>query len=472
MRPGGAIEMTSPVSTPSRFERWLAPLAMVAALAALAAGLFAIALNLRAAQRRQIVNQDAEILHAGATLQRELAARENPDAHELDGELLRILDTSRLRGVIAVRVYGLDGEPLIAFPPGVRKTRLDPDIISRARDSGPRSDFYTEGRLGDFFDNRPAGEPASPLLRSWLPLRIGEAGLFLGVVEFVLDGTRTAALLAALDADLWRHGWMTFGVVGGLLCLVMGLALRRLEAGRLLLAERGALLLRANQELAMAARTNALGAVTAHLIHGLRSPLSGLQSFVSAQAQHGDVEWAEAAQSTRRMQGMIAEIVRVLREEEGGVRYELALGEVAELLRSRLATKASAQGVEFRLAHSGARTFSNRDANLIALIVGNLVDNALRAAGSGGKVGVEIAHLEGETRLQVVDTGTGLPEHVQSRLFEAVQTTREGGSGLGLAISKQLANHLGARLELVSTGPNGTVFELAIPVAPAEARGG
>jgi len=52
---------------------------------------------------------------------------------------------------------------------------------------------------------------------------------------------------------------------------------------------------------------------------------------------------------------------------------------------------------------------------------------------------------------------------MMASLFTPCQSSKAGGTGLGLAISKQLANHLGGRLELLKTDGEGTTFRLAIP---------
>jgi C4-dicarboxylate-specific signal transduction histidine kinase len=62
---------------------------------------------------------------------------------------------------------------------------------------------------------------------------------------------------------------------------------------------------------------------------------------------------------------------------------------------------------------------------------------------------------------EVQDQGPGFPEG--RNVFTPCQSKKDGGSGIGLAISKQLANHLGASLELKSSSPAGCVFALSLP---------
>ena len=129
---------------------------------------------------------------------------------------------------------------------------------------------------------------------------------------------------------------------------------------------------------------------------------------------------------------------------------------------------ASPRGVALRLEGGAGRELSGREANLVGLVVENLVTNALQAAPRGSVVRVitESAVLPGEVR--VVDAGEGLPGHVLQHIFSPVQSTKAGGSGIGLAISRQIATSIGAQLELVRSGPDGTEFRLSLPAPAAD----
>jgi two-component system phosphate regulon sensor histidine kinase PhoR len=106
---------------------------------------------------------------------------------------------------------------------------------------------------------------------------------------------------------------------------------------------------------------------------------------------------------------------------------------------------------------------ANRTANLTLLILENLVHNAFKVTPAGRAVRVEFEPApEGGVRCLVADEGPGMPAAMIPRLFMPCPSTH-GGSGLGLAISKQLANQLGARLELKSTSPAGCRFALTLP---------
>jgi len=100
-------------------------------------------------------------------------------------------------------------------------------------------------------------------------------------------------------------------------------------------------------------------------------------------------------------------------------------------------------------------------------VLGNLIRNArqaILATGESGEISVMASENDAEWAIKVVDTGPGLPLKAQEHLFKPFQgSVRKGGFGLGLAISAELIRGHGGRLDLLSTGPEGTVFMVCLP---------
>src|SRR5207245_1461467 len=102
---------------------------------------------------------------------------------------------------------------------------------------------------------------------------------------------------------------------------------------------------------------------------------------------------------------------------------------------------------------NGEAVLPNRAANLIALILVNLAQNALQATLAGSAVTLSLTERGEQILCEVRDEGPGLPPELAANLFAPCKSTKEGGSGIGLAISRQLANHLGADLRLKHNAP-------------------
>jgi len=100
---------------------------------------------------------------------------------------------------------------------------------------------------------------------------------------------------------------------------------------------------------------------------------------------------------------------------------------------------------------------------LIMLIVENLIQNAVQATPEGKTVKLIFGQTATQIMIEVTDEGGGFPAGLRDQLFAPCRSGKEGGAGIGLAISKQLANHLGAALELKSSSAQGCVFRLTVP---------
>ena len=99
----------------------------------------------------------------------------------------------------------------------------------------------------------------------------------------------------------------------------------------------------------------------------------------------------------------------------------------------------------------------------------NLVVNALEAMPSGGTLSFSSATLDGEVAIEVADTGGGISEEVQRRLFDPYFTTKPSGTGLGLALAHALVEALGGRIEVESGPGRGALFRIRLRARRSEA---
>jgi PAS domain S-box-containing protein len=116
------------------------------------------------------------------------------------------------------------------------------------------------------------------------------------------------------------------------------------------------------------------------------------------------------------------------------------------------------------------------DAGHLHQVLSNLVDNAVKYSPDGGDVRVRVETEGSSVRFSVSDTGLGIPEREQRRIFEKFyrldpnMTRGIGGTGLGLYISAELVRRFDGRIWVDSREGEGSTFHVELPAAPAAAR--
>jgi signal transduction histidine kinase len=441
-------------------------------IAVFAAAICLVTLHLRNEIRAQIITRDGEILYAVTLLQQyELA--EDPlftSFAESATQLEIVLKTSRLKGVIAARLFDRTGGFIAAFPPNaVKRIDLSDSQLNGLKKLVPTSKFQSAAHLANIFQDLPGDRATnrSAVLEVNIPLHAKDNRELLGAAQLIITGESIAQQFAALDRHLlWQAGVILL-LGGGLVVFGLRRAFRRLETSNFLLSQRTHELLHANRELVLASKTSALGAITAHLVHGLKNPLFGLKNLTDQCVQEpcitSEREWRSAAAATDQMQTIINEVLRVLQDEQMLVECQISFHELMEIIEQRFGPAARLRDVRL-VAHSCVEgAISHRTANLLVLILQNLIDNALHATPEGKHVRLSCSSTGAGVTCAVADEGNGIPLDQQKFLFAPCRTSKPQSSGIGLAISKQLANHLGASLELQQSTCSGSVFHLHLP---------
>ena len=105
------------------------------------------------------------------------------------------------------------------------------------------------------------------------------------------------------------------------------------------------------------------------------------------------------------------------------------------------------------------------DSAYIQRILNNLVNNAIQAMQSGGKLTVKAHRKTNEVIISIEDTGVGIPEEAKSKLFTPLFTTKSKGQGFGLAVVKRMSEALGGSVSFDSQEGKGTKFTVRLPSA-------
>ena len=231
------------------------------------------------------------------------------------------------------------------------------------------------------------------------------------------------------------------------------------------------------------AASSAKSAFLANMSHELRTPLNGVIGMVDLLARSPLDErqrrYTEVARSSADLLlAVINDILDFSKIEAGKLDLEsvpFSLVEVVEEAADILALAAEQKGLELscRTSPALARPVLGDPARLRQILV-NLINNAVKFT-PGGEVAIGASQLEdrGDTvlvRIDVRDTGIGISEAAQRRLFQPfnqvdASTTRHyGGTGLGLAICRQLTARMGGAVSVVSAEGQGALFSVVLPL--------
>ena len=238
---------------------------------------------------------------------------------------------------------------------------------------------------------------------------------------------------------------------------------------------------RQDAEAASQAKTRFL----ANMSHELRSPLNGVigaaqllqMQGVDAQRREELVEIIRA--SGTNLLGLIESVLDLSRIEAGALQVQAddfnLLEEVDAAVLSA-AAPATAKGLRLAcIVEPGLAAWRHGDGMRVRQLLLNLLGNAVKFTSDGEvclrvQPGQSTNEWPDEIQFEVIDTGVGIPPEALPHIFEPFQqadastTRRFGGSGLGLTICRELAQHMGGRIEVASRIGAGSCFTLTLPL--------
>lgn len=220
--------------------------------------------------------------------------------------------------------------------------------------------------------------------------------------------------------------------------------------------------------------------------HDLRQPVQSLVLLL-ALIERQVATNPRALETSRMMKqalgglnGLLTAILDISRLDAGVVAPAIDnvdLRAMVDRLSSEYGAKAADKGLELRVVSPNLHALA--DASLLERALRNLIENAIRYTPNGGVL-IGLRRRGSQVRVDVVDTGIGVPVEKQQEIFdEFIQLNNPGrdlakGLGLGLAIVARLAALLDARVEVSSRVGRGSRFSLSLPAAeagaPAEAQ--
>jgi GAF domain-containing protein/anti-sigma regulatory factor (Ser/Thr protein kinase) len=218
----------------------------------------------------------------------------------------------------------------------------------------------------------------------------------------------------------------------------------------------------------------------ANMSHELRTPLNAILGYTELLLDgiYGEVPdrirdvTGRVDRSGRHLLGLINDVLDLSKIEAGQLVLSLAdysLREVVHAVYSQVESLAAEKGLALRVSVAPDLPAGHGDERRLAQVLLNLVGNALKFT-EAGEVRVEARSADGAFVVSVSDTGPGIAEVDQGKIFEEFQqadsssTRKKGGTGLGLSIARRIIELHGGRIWVESTPGRGSTFTFTLPV--------
>ena len=221
----------------------------------------------------------------------------------------------------------------------------------------------------------------------------------------------------------------------------------------------------------------------AHMSHELRTPLNAIAGYADLMQlgihgeltphQSEDLERIKRAQ--RLLLGHINDVLNFAKVDAGHIHYEIrpfALRSVVSQLDILVEPQMAARSLQYDGGDIPESIMVCADEEKVRQILVNLLSNATKFTPPGGRISIRVASSEHTVRVDVTDTGMGIPADKLDTIFdpfvqlERTLSSSHQGTGLGLAISRDLARGMAGQLTVTSTDGEGSTFSLVLPAWP------
>jgi signal transduction histidine kinase len=215
----------------------------------------------------------------------------------------------------------------------------------------------------------------------------------------------------------------------------------------------------------------------ANISHELRTPLTLILAPLSELedglgSEEGRWHVRVIRRNAERLLGFIDDLLDLSRLDAGGLRLNIAeidVRAVAASVYENSHPAAMARGVDSRLRMDSSERKIVGDSHRLEMVLTNLVSNAMKFTPAGGRIELSVEDELDGVRIEVEDTGVGIPEEDLPRVFErffqvgAGDRRRGGGVGIGLALAKELVELHGGSIRVESKEGSFTRFTVKIP---------
>ena len=224
-----------------------------------------------------------------------------------------------------------------------------------------------------------------------------------------------------------------------------------------------------------------------HVTHELRTPLTNIRAYAETLSE-GVIDDEQTIREcynvimgeTHRLNTLVEDILSVSQLEVGSARLNIAAVSIDELLRKvvqNMQGNADAKNIDLVLGIPAKVPKIRGDRDRLAVVLTNLVGNAIKYTPANGRVDVTCAVENERVRITITNSGIGIAPEDQEKIFEKFyrvddeSVAQEPGTGLGLAIVKETVRLHGGAVMVESEPGKGSTFALLLPSIPLDQSG-
>ena len=204
-----------------------------------------------------------------------------------------------------------------------------------------------------------------------------------------------------------------------------------------------------------------IGELTSRLAHDLRNPLSVIKTAHGIMKEKPKMNVKQRLEYNARIDRALLRIIHLVNDVLGFVRVtDLDLNEssVLSLIDSAIDSIDIPKQIEIIKPTDDFKI--NCDFRKLEAVFANLLTNSIQAIEKEGKIELRLSDNNDSIKLEIEDTGSGIPKSIMPKIFDPLFTTKANGTGLGLAICKTIIEQHGGTITVKS---NPTTFTIILP---------